>query len=86
VAVAYGAYHVLRANLLKADLCELSNYQDELQVVLDVAHFREEDYLFEWSEYVSHKVRAVHFDITWKSVTNIEAAGIHMIVSMNCWL
>jgi hypothetical protein len=40
--VACGARHVLRANLLKSDLCELSNCRDESQVVSDAESFIEE--------------------------------------------
>jgi hypothetical protein len=42
VGVACGACHVLRANLLKPDLYELSNCRDELQVVSDAAFFIKE--------------------------------------------
>jgi hypothetical protein len=45
VGVAYGTYHVLRANLLKLDLCELSNCRDEPQVISDTAPFFEEKLL-----------------------------------------
>jgi hypothetical protein len=34
------------------------------------------DRLFDWSKYICHKVGAVHFDIIWKSVDNVEAARI----------
>jgi hypothetical protein len=39
VAVPCGQYRVLQANLLKRDLCELSNYRDESQVVFRAAPF-----------------------------------------------
>jgi hypothetical protein len=42
VGVACGPCHVLRANLLKPALCELSNYRDESQIVFDAAIFFEE--------------------------------------------
>jgi hypothetical protein len=45
VDVACGACHVLRVNLLKPDLDELSNCQDELQVISDAAPFLEEKLL-----------------------------------------
>jgi hypothetical protein len=43
--MACGACHVLPANLLKPDLYELSNCQDESQVVFDVASFLKERWL-----------------------------------------
>jgi hypothetical protein len=51
VGVACSTCHVLRANLLKPDLCELSNYRDESQVVSDAAPFLEERSLVqvEWT-------------------------------------
>jgi hypothetical protein len=42
VSFTCGTCHVLRANLLKPNLCELSNCRDELQVVSDAAPFLEE--------------------------------------------
>jgi hypothetical protein len=42
VAVACGICHIIRANLLKPDLCELSNSRDESQVSFDAASFLEE--------------------------------------------
>jgi hypothetical protein len=40
--VACGAYHILRVNLLKFDLCELNNCRDESRVISDAAPFFEE--------------------------------------------
>jgi hypothetical protein len=42
VVVACGKYRVLQANLLKRDLCELSNYRNESQVIFQAAPFLEE--------------------------------------------
>jgi hypothetical protein len=42
MGVACGVCHILRANLLKPDLCELGNCQDESQVISDAAPFLEE--------------------------------------------
>jgi hypothetical protein len=42
VAVACGTCHILRASLLKPDLCEFSNYRDESHVIFDAAPFIEE--------------------------------------------
>jgi hypothetical protein len=32
--------------------------------------------LFKWNQYVCHKIVAVHFDIIWESIDNIEAARV----------
>jgi hypothetical protein len=45
--VACGACHVLWANLLKPDLCELSNCRDKSQIVLMRRPSSMKDYLFE---------------------------------------
>jgi hypothetical protein len=42
IDVACGACHLFRANLLKPNLHELSDYEDEPQVVSDAAPFLEE--------------------------------------------
>jgi hypothetical protein len=79
VSVICGACHVLRANLLKPDLCELSNSRDELQIVSNVAPFFEERSFVqvEWiDEYVCQKIITVHFGIILESVDNIETARI----------
>jgi hypothetical protein len=49
VAVACDACHVLRANLLKPDLCELSKCRDEPQVVLIWRPSSRKDRLFDWT-------------------------------------
>jgi hypothetical protein len=41
MGMACGTCHVLRASLLKPDLCELSNYRDEPHVISDAAPFFE---------------------------------------------
>jgi hypothetical protein len=42
MGVKCGACHIVRANLLKPDLYELNNCQDEPQVIFDAAPFLEE--------------------------------------------
>jgi hypothetical protein len=42
MGVTCDAYHILQANLLKSDFSQLSNSQDESQVVSNPAPFLEE--------------------------------------------
>jgi hypothetical protein len=42
VGGACGACYIFQANLLKPDLCELSNYRDEPEVIFNAAPFFKE--------------------------------------------
>jgi hypothetical protein len=76
MGVACGACHVLRTNLLKPDLCELSNCRDEPQVVSDAAPFLNEKSLVQMECVCLSQIVIVHFGIIWESVDIIEAARI----------
>jgi hypothetical protein len=76
VGVACGEYSVLQANLLKPDLCERSNCQDEPQVAFHAAPSSRKDRVFERNQKICYEISIVHFGMIWEFVDDIESAGI----------
>jgi hypothetical protein len=74
--MAYRECRVLRTNLFKVDLCELSNCRDQRKSLLTRGFDSRKDYLFKWNECVCYKTVAVHFRIIWESIDAREAARV----------
>jgi hypothetical protein len=76
MAVACGACHVLRVNLLNPDLCQLAIVEMNHKSSSMRGSSSKKDRLFECCKQICHKVGAGHFGIIWKCVDDIEPGQI----------